>query len=300
MRPLIPPSHIAIDPSGTMRNDVFYRVSTCEYLTWDHLSPKERQGYTALHPRSPRRNTGYGPDWLTVHAYQHQQSTREVMLCTDHESVRHQVQPFVEHLEGDLYGGPFAGDFVIDATLGWLVVTAAFADLIRKTQLTGYDLRPFKIIVNQSVIPTVELFHLQPIGRNCERPPSVVRGENRCPHCGRARVVCETCGYRWFTCPHCNQQMYATPASFSGAEDKRLLIEPPGCNGGILEGHRWDGTDFVGSHDHIYFSRRAFEWMTTRHVGPLLGMPARFCTDGVDAECQKAIDKVIDVSGVER
>ena len=202
------------------------------------------------------------------------------MLCTNKAAHAHQRQPFVEQLEGDLSGGRHVADFVIDVTVGWLLVTTEFARLLRATALTGYDLRTLKVNVNQSDVPDIGLFHLQGVGENCERPPRVVGVENRCPSCRSAQVVCETCGCRWFTCPSCKREMYVTPARYQGDGDKRLLIEPFSRNGGILEGHRWDGSDFITSHHHIYLSKRAFEWMMRIHVGPLIGIPARFCIDG--------------------
>ena len=291
----LPPPDIVVDESGTMREDIFYKVTTEKYSLWHFLPDADKQGFTVLPPKPFAHASPDEPNWLTAHAHQWRDSLRTDMLCPAKGTPAHQRQPFVEDLQGDLFDGPAVADFVIDVTIGWLLVTSGFARLLRETTLTGYDLRPFKVIVNQSEVPKIELFHLQPCGFNCERPPHITRGENLCPFCKRSPVFCSTCGNRWFTCPNCRSQMHVTPG-YQGPDDKRLLIQRNSRNGGILDGNRWDGSDFMTSHDHMYFSGRAFEWMMTIHAGPLVGIPARFCVDGMDARNRKRLAKMADSS----
>lgn len=289
-------SHIVTDQSGRMRKDVFYKMSASDYLNWEYLPDTEKQDLIVLHPKPTGEED---PDWLRAETTGEKHSARRDMACIARGLPRHQRQPFVERLEGDLAGGPAVAEFVMDVSVGWFIVTAKFARLLRATDLEGYDLQPFRVLVNQSEVPDIELFHLQAIGSNCERPLKVVRRKNLCPFCEGAPVVCETCGYRWFTCQSCGREMYVTPSRYEGDGDKRLLIEPARHNRNILEGHRWDGADFVGSHGAVYFSKRALDWMMRIHAGPLVGIPARFCIDGMNAAGLERLAKITDTATVE-
>ena len=289
---------IVCDESGTLREDVFYKVSTDNYLAWNYLPDSDKQGFTVVPPRTAIDSFVDGPYWLTAKAHRWHDSSRVDMLCVGKQTPTHQRQPFVEQLQGDLFGGPLVADFVIDVAIGWLLVTAEFAESLRATKFTGYDLQPFKVIVDQSLVPGIKLVHLQACGLNCERPPRTVRGKNRCPSCAKSPVFCDVCGHRWFTCPKCRSEMYVTSSQYQGPIDKRLLIQPISRNGGILDGRRWDGSDFISSHDHVYFSRRAFAWMTANHAGPLVGIPARFCVDGMNAANLERVAEITDLSTI--
>jgi len=94
-----PPLRIATEQSGKMRKDVFYQVSASDYLTWEYLPDAEKQSLIVLHPKPTGDDDR---DWLRADAFDQKDSVREDMFCTVEAFPKHQRQPFVEQLEGDL------------------------------------------------------------------------------------------------------------------------------------------------------------------------------------------------------
>ncbi len=292
------PSNIIVDNSGDLRSDVFYAVSNLDYRYAGEIdipSPMGNKEAVILRPKTG----GSKMDWLWADLGPPIPTSRRELLCQGNMRHPHLKRPFVRSIEGDLFGGPEIADFVFDNSCGRLLVTLALAKRLRASKLKGYILNPFTILVNQSRVANVELFLFQAVGENCERPMKPRDVPNQCPLCQRGPLVCGSCGYLWHSCPECEQQMYVTALGHGGSDDHRLIMDSLDDRGGILEGARWDGTDFIESHQATYFSKRAFDWLASLHVGPLIGVPARFCVDGMDDSQRAAYNKVRDVATVE-
>lgn len=277
---------IVSDEQGSMLDDMFYSVSNDAYSFIGDIPPLDKKRWRVIHPRHQARLVDLP---LYADASESQLSGNPGIDCLAGAPWPHARQTFFEITGGDVFGGPTIPDFIIDSAYGLLICSKDLSLHIRRSNLSGFDLREFHIKTNQSdVAVNLSLFALQAVGVNCARP-KIVTGKNECPHCGLGKVVCPECGMIWNRCPECGHEMRTTELRHGGKSDKRLILESTDPNKEILELSRWDGADFIASHRFTYMSRRALDWLQRKHAGPLIGIPVRACIDGMNDRQRKML-----------
>jgi hypothetical protein len=122
---------------------------------------------------------------------------------------------------------------------------------------------------------------------------------NLCPFCKESWVICKLCGFEFSRCPKCDTVCEVWINAERDPGDRRLTYEAPHPGGRVLEGRLWDGSDFIQTQHYFYVSRRAFEWFASTHAGPIWGMKARFCVDGLSQDQQRWLDEARDLQTVE-
>ncbi len=178
-------------------------------------------------------------------------------------------------------------DFIENVAASW--IPTVISGTLQDSKLTGYRLGKLEPERPRDVVEGDHLHVLNFVGRNCQRPASIRRARNACPHCGAAPLVCQACGYEANPCAHCNEETITFRGLHRGAGDKRLFTDrPDGFVPRILDGKRWDGSDF------IYFdfiTKRALDWLLSLHAAPFFAEPAMFCTDGMTDEQKKWLER---------
>jgi hypothetical protein len=181
-----------------------------------------------------------------------------------------------------------------------LIVDRELALRLRMTTLRGYELLPFAIAVNQSEARNPVLNVLQSVGANCERPLRIIGAKNECPYCADGFIICESCGWTPWKCPRCRREIITVAEDHKGAGDERALMKRLYGVERVLDLRKWDGSDFIGSHDGVMFlSKRAFDWIVAIHAGPLMARRTKVCLDGMCAEQRRWLRKVNDPASVE-
>jgi hypothetical protein len=186
----------------------------------------------------------------------------------------------------DLYGSERLGDFVPCSGEYLAIISEKFADKLRRSQLTGYNVRPIvKVIGNPREIEATNLFYLEFAGKGGNSKHLVVEGNaNLCPHCRETPMVCPACGHtNWPKCVHCDQWTLFLPAMPECSHPNGFLIEgyPPDVD--IVDAKAWDGSDFFKASGGLPFvSNKAKEWMEQTHTFPVEFEAALLNTEGVE------------------
>ena len=131
-----------------------------------------------------------------------------------------------------------------------LVVSGRLRDLLAKSGLKGYGLRAIEIECDQTGSERApELSCLIATGKHCYRERKIsVPEPNTCPFCGTGPVVCPTCkrlvGCR--SCINCKRKIvFYDDEKVDQCETRCFLTESLMDNEPIIEGAKWDGSDFL-------------------------------------------------------
>jgi uncharacterized C2H2 Zn-finger protein len=189
---------------------------------------------------------------------------------------QHRFQRRIKNAEAIARGGRRVVNFVSDGGDGYHALSAATASRLIKSNLTGVELLPiqFDLAEYPYGLPC-QFFGLRFVGRPCERIASIV-GENRCSQCGQPDLFCARCGNWFFKCPRCNASVRAhfdDPV----ADDSEWVNDDHSIRYGtphILDGDRYDGSDFIRTAWGEFVSARAIEWLLENGVR---GFSARHC-----------------------
>ncbi len=134
-------------------------------------------------------------------------------------------------------------------------------------------------------------------GKDMARMPVVVPlSANKCAFCGQGPLVCPGCGEVLFiNCPMCQKRC----VMYQGDEQKPNLAAPvlfhgPPDLGIILDGSRWDGTDFLECRGGYVVTRRVVSALLKIHAYAFRAIALRTyvgsCTPAQRAELEKLKD----------
>ena len=280
-----PESNHYLDRSGTLVPRVFFQL-------WEAMDDQpygEPVEDTLLSPRSPTEAEleRQGEKYLKVLVTD--ATRKENHRCSDHTDhvtgVEYADVRYRIHTSGRL------ADFIQDMNEANLtgLVRGEFAAKLRGSGLTGFRLERAAPEKPKDAATGVDLHMLNHVGRNCQRPASIRLAPNACPHCGYAPLICPACGYQAQPCPQCEGLAFASRKRHKGPGDKRLITDrPAGFYPQILDGGRWDGSDFI---DGRFITKRALDWLLSIHAAPFFAEPVLVCIDGMSDEQKKWLER---------
>jgi hypothetical protein len=180
---------------------------------------------------------------------------------------RHSFQSRIANANAIARGGRRVVEFVRGVGDEWYALSSETASQLLKSGLTGFELFPiqFDIEEYQFELPC-EFFGLNFLGRAFRRVGQVV-GLNQCVYCGQDDLYCFECGDRFLECPRCkalvgievdDPALDFVPFSESRSDAYR--------SSGILDGDRYDGSDFFSGRSGQFLSARAVEWFLEHGV----------------------------------
>jgi len=191
---------------------------------------------------------------------------------------------------GDLAGGARLSDFIANP-LERVICPASFLRRLHATPFRGYSATPYVYSENQSSHPHPELFSVWFLGINCRRVRRIVNAPNACPQCGHEPLICAERGLEPYACPECAFVFSVAESQHLGEGDLRLKARgtpPPSM---ILEGRRWDGSDFIAAGGWNFITKRVLDWLLAIHAAPFYVRPARICVDGMTDEQLRQLDE---------
>ena len=180
---------------------------------------------------------------------------------------RHSFQLRFANANAIARGGRRVVEFVRGVGDGWYALSSETASQLLKSGLTGFELFPIRFDIEeyQFELPC-EFFGLNFLGRAFRRVGQVV-GLNQCVYCGQDDLYCFECGDRFLECPRCkalvgievdDPALDFVPFSESRSDAYR--------SSGILDGDRYDGSDFFSGRSGQGLSARAVEWFLEHGV----------------------------------
>lgn len=280
---------IWFDGSGTLREDLFYRVSIWNAYYPVTIPPFWRSRMILLESaRGPKEEA------LTVSVYSYKETDEAAFRCPN--GGQHAMQYALTAVEGERYArGHRLLEFVKDEGMDLLLVSKTFGERIQRSNLKGWRLEPVTVYDHFTRDVIDDTLHLQCTGRNCARPMRVTRDRNTCPFCGKHWIICEKCGHEQRECLESGAMTICDSREANcGSEVRLLTYEVWDLQEEILEGCRWDGADFVRTHTAEYISHRVLRWLQSLHAGPLGAVPARFCTDRMSREQSRWMEEAAD------
>ncbi len=183
--------------------------------------------------------------------------------------------------------------FVCDLFGIVVVINKMFREHLHNSGLTGFSTFPLPVGCNQSQVPDPELFVLSFDGSECVREPTMhIPDPNVCPFCGWGPLICPGCQNITVECSQCKKKIVVTEHEHGGANDPRFVAIAVSDQSMILEGHKWDGNDFITGPDQGFVTRRAVEWLLSTDAAPFLAKPCRVnvakCDDAKLAQIEAA------------
>jgi hypothetical protein len=169
--------------------------------------------------------------------------------------------------------------FMNDSMGETVIVNEWLADRLRGSSLKGFRLIATRLAnepvwYKPSKPPLSMLFQLTFDGiapRQLQHiePPSA----DRCPFCRKGPIVCPGCGFRRNPCRYCCERWGAAESKHEGDDDPRIVIEELGTVVPVIDPRRWDGSDFTGSYNGGWITRRALDWFLSINAGPFIVEP---------------------------
>jgi hypothetical protein len=286
-------AHIVCDESGTLRSSVLYKfevpfmgVGLEEENTNAIVSPPK------IPDKSSRISAG-SEMWVAMPgANSADVDDLQATRCSTDPS--HIQQALYKELDAELFGGEALwNDFLQVDHQRCKVITARLRELLMGSGLVGMDTVPLETRVHVSGLKHTEFSILRCRGNNCIRPFRVQNAVNKCPFCDYQPLVCQECGYMPIFCPDCGHQPTISEIAHGGEHDLRLTRWTPcAIKEWILDGRRWDGSDFVRCGFMDFISRRAALWLISVGAAPFIARPARICVDGMSDEQLAQCDTV--------
>lgn len=234
--------------------------------------------------------------WMWVELLYDSSKTKKQYRCPLDKAhvTREDYGPF----QADLFGGRLSDFLPLSGADGHVVVREDFAERLKASSLKGIGFEPIKIIIHkgipydrQGAKPNLKLFVARFLGADCQRPRTIRGVPNACPFCQHGPMICPTCGQSSRDCPKCGKQWSVARKLHEGPADKRLtgdarlirrFMHHP-----ILEGSRWDGSDFIyGRSERHFITKRALDWLHSVHAAP-------FCVKPVPVNVEGLSDKQI-------
>lgn len=177
----------------------------------------------------------------------------------------------------DLFGGPDFGDFVPVGDFQWIVATDEFVERLRKSGLHGWKA---EAIVHLGCDQrsrgrrrkTLHQLYFLEFAHEEWRSSrlKVVAGQNRCPHCFQAPMVCPGCAENnWPFCKRCGRATLYNPDHPEYSDPRGYALEnyPPAVS--VVDGNIWDGSDFFYFDGVPFVSERARRWLNRVGAEPI-------------------------------
>lgn len=251
-------AEIVYDVSGTLRADVFYKFGICQDDVVATF-PGADETWTIV-PRTPTAD--------------------QLFLASDNPADR---WIYIADA-GDICGGARVSEFIPNL-MDLVICSDSFRRTLEKSAFSGYRIRPFKELEeNQSALKDPKLFYLFTTGYNCIRFPTIIGGRNECRYCGYSPLLSSEGFNVPFRCERCGQDVAISAKLHEGENDFRYPVRKRDNLNHILDGHRWDGSDFIGGGYSNFISKRVLDWLLATHAAPFYAHPIRFCTDGMTDE----------------
>lgn len=194
-------------------------------------------------------------------------------------NLKHPVRTIKRNYRVDVFSGDCIAPFVPDSFMLVAVVNDALAKTLESSSLTGFGLETLPIAINQSPFPDPVLWRLLFLGTPCYRDFTVtVPDPNVCPFCGWGPVVCPTCRNVEYHCPECGNYIVVPEADLHRYSSKCFTHSGMLRGGWIIEGSRWDGSDFLAGVDGAdmgFLSGRAVDWLLSVDAWPFGAEPCR-------------------------
>lgn len=287
---------IIYDESGELRSGVFFQfgVEDKDVLDWTDPDRDDAWIVSSLSPTNDELFLRGEAPWMWgeivsgLDLYDEASVVGRCRLDCNHVTERRYTGPFLI----DLCGGTRQPDFIRIPYDGAAVVEEHLAKRLKASGLKGIDLSPVEVNVNQTAGPDPTLFLLQFTGANCLRPRKVVGVPNACPFCGKDPYICPACGYEESLCSNCGNETRILASVHKGLGDKRLRMAAEPKAGTILDGTRWDGSDFFNCFGWTFVTRRAVDWLLSIHAAPFYARPVRVCVDGMTDEQLERLGRV--------
>lgn len=196
-------------------------------------------------------------------------------------SDRHVAATELREISLCLCGGTEVGPIV--PHVDCLLVNGHLKHLLERSRLRGCRFVRAHIAVNQSGISDPEIHALDPSGRDPSRPLRVVpESENRCPGCGYGPLFCAVCGTELFTCPNCHEGC-VVPQRDAKTAEKRIILTHQRAELGIVDGKRWDGSDFMG-YGLPLVTKRVVDYLVRVGAKPFKAHPYLVDVSGLTAD----------------
>lgn len=277
-------SHHYLDRSGTLAAGAFFRFY--EAVGDDSYGqPVDGMVLSLRSPTKPELKRS-GERYLTV-------NTTDVRVEGDRRCPKYSDHVTEQEVVGVRYRVSNRGrlaDLIYNEAAAWVhtIVSGAFAAKLKASGLNGYKLSEAEPERPKDAITGVELWVFNFTGLDCRRPASIRHAPNACPHCGNAPLVCPSCGYVANPCPRCEELAIVPRGLHTGAGDKRLISdEPKGFVPRILDGVRWDGSDFIYPN---FITKRALDWLLSIHAAPFFAEPVLVCVDAMTDKQRKKLE----------
>jgi hypothetical protein len=253
-------------PSLTRENEVFGILtagfSDEEYMAGDIVYPYPGTFMDQL--KLPRNE----------HPFRLEQTDYDILYNECLGPPRHSFQLRFANANAIARGGRRVVEFVRGVGDGWYALSSETASQLLKSGLTGFELFPIRFDIEeyQFELPC-EFFGLNFLGRAFRRVGQVV-GLNQCVYCGQNDLYCFECGDRFLECPRCK--------ALVGIEVDDPALEfvtfRESCSdayrsSGILDGDRYDGSDFFSGRTGQGLSARAVEWFLEHGVRGFCALP---------------------------
>jgi hypothetical protein len=281
---------IVLDSSGEMRRDAFYRFQV----------PFEDTPFggpaigSILAPRTPTAdelvpksiddpNQAYM--WVEfVGGANRCVETRDCPLNKEHVTRYHYRDQRAEACGGKRLSAfiPSSGDFTF-------VISENLRQRIEALRVRGARVDPLIVTRDDNGQRIDGFWTLQFFGNARRRLPKFQTGTNRCPYCGKSKIICDACGYWTAYCTSCEKLMVIVEDHHDGKSDKRIPFHD-GCGWRVLEGSKWDGSDLVGGTGFSYASKRFIDWLLRIHAAPFYAEPVWLCIDGMSDQQKKWFD----------
>jgi hypothetical protein len=181
--------------------------------------------------------------------------------------------------------GARLSDFVPDADSNLAIVNETLAERLKRSGLTGLSFTTIATWEHVNERPGAKLSIANFEGRDCRRGFEVAGAPNACPFCGRKPLICPACGYGGAVCPDCGKHTLTWTHLHQGAGDRRLKGNLEGFHKKpIVEGKRWDGSDFSYNRSGGIITRRALDWLLGVHAAPFYVQPMLVDIEGMTDE----------------
>lgn len=285
-REQLPMPKIVLDRSGDLRKGTFYRFMV---PLEDKPAIEVPTADWVVVPRTPTNDELRlkGEDtWMYVEELPEFETVTELKECPSDPA--HVTFSCFTKVKGESYSGRVS-PFI--ATTGHLVMVLS-DELKRRFEgikVRSVQIDPLALRDSATGKRTPGFWSLQFVGKAKQRPARLADALNRCPHCGKSRIICESCGYWYFRCPQCERHMVVLDSAHGGKTDKRLTYEH-GCNWRVIDGRSWDGSDLIGGTSFSYASKRFIDWLFRIHAAPFYAEPVYFCVDGMSDQQKKWFD----------
>jgi hypothetical protein len=248
-------------PSSTRANEVF-GISTAGFSDEQHL----REHLVFPYP-------GTFMDQLKLPRDEH----RFYFETTDYDILyneclgppRHSFQSRIANANAIARGGRRVVEFVSGVCDGWYALSSETASQLLQSGLTGFELFPIRFDIEEYQLEfdlPCQFFGLNFVGRAFNRVGRVV-GLNQCVYCGQDDLYCFECGDYFLACPRC-QALVGIEVDDPALEFVTFSESRPDAyrSSGILDGDRYDGSDFFSGRSGQGLSARAVEWFLEHGV----------------------------------